>query len=108
MVSSRSGSAESPRAWEGEVMAKMVFYSGDVQGVGFRATASWIAKRHPAVRGWVRNLEDGRVQLLADGSDEDVDAFLADLRERMAHHIEAEDTSERDADATLKGFHIVP
>jgi acylphosphatase len=87
-------------------MAKQVYYSGDVQGVGFRATAMAIARRHP-VRGWVRNLADGRVELLADGTPAAVDAFLADIRYRMSEHIEAEDIFDRDPDATLTGFRIV-
>jgi acylphosphatase len=33
-------------------MAKVVYYRGDVQGVGFRATAAWIARRHSTIRGW--------------------------------------------------------
>jgi acylphosphatase len=87
-------------------MAKVVYYSGDVQGVGFRATAASVARRHPAVRGWVRNLPDGRVELLADGPDEAVAAFLADVRDRMAGHIRSEDIVEREADETLDGFRI--
>ncbi|HUR53419.1 MAG TPA: acylphosphatase [Gemmataceae bacterium] len=91
----------------GVPMAKVVYYAGDVQGVGFRATASWIARRHTAVRGWVRNLPDGRVELLADGPDHAVAAFLAEVRERMADNIESEDIFVRDADDTPAGFHIV-
>lgn len=87
-------------------MAKQVFYSGDVQGVGFRATARHIAGRHPGVRGWVRNLADGRVELFADGPASAVDAFLTDLRERMADHITSEDTFDRDSDDALTGFRI--
>jgi acylphosphatase len=88
-------------------MAKQVYYSGDVQGVGFRATARWIARTHPSVRGWVRNLPDGRVELFADGPDTAVAAFLADVRDRMTGHIESEDVFDRDADETLSGFRIV-
>lgn len=88
-------------------MAKRVYYSGEVQGVGFRATAQWIARRYP-VRGWVRNLGDGRVELLADGTDDAIESFLADLRERMTHHIEAEDIHDCDTSYPQEGFHIVP
>src|SRR5690349_9456324 len=80
-------SSDSVGSAEGFVMAKGVYYSGDVQGVGFRATAVSIARRHPGVRGWVRNLADGRVELFADGPTAAVDDFLADLREYMADHI---------------------
>jgi acylphosphatase len=88
-------------------MAKVVCYSGDVQGVGFRATAASLARRHPAVRGWVRNLPDGRVELLADGPEEAVGEFLAAVRTRMAEHIEREDAAEREPDDSLTGFRIV-
>ena len=87
-------------------MAKQVYYSGDVQGVGFRATARAIARRHPAVRGWVRDLADGRVELLADGPADAVEAFLADLRERMAEHIRSEDVFDREPDEPPDGFRI--
>lgn len=88
-------------------MAKVVYYRGDVQGVGFRATAAWIARRHPTVRGWVRNLPDGRVELLADGPDQAVVAYLSDIRDRMASHIEVEDITDRESDAAIIGFQIV-
>jgi acylphosphatase len=56
-----------------------VVYSGRVQGVGFRATAVTLAQEFP-VHGWVRNLPDGRVELLAEGEREQVEAFLAAVR----------------------------
>jgi len=87
-------------------MAKQVYYAGDVQGVGFRATAASLARRHPAVRGWVRNLADGRVELFADGPAADVEALLTDVRERMAEHIASEDQFDSDPDPTLTCFRI--
>jgi acylphosphatase len=87
-------------------MAKLVYYAGRVQGVGFRATAASIARRHSFVRGWVRNLPDGRVELLADGPDPAVEAFLADIRSRMEEFIEDEDIFDREPDVTLDGFRI--
>src|SRR5207302_300055 len=61
------------------MIALMVFFSGRVQGVGFRATAASLARDYP-VTGWVKNLSDGRVQLLAEGPEEAVRAFLHDVR----------------------------
>jgi acylphosphatase len=87
-------------------MAKVVYYAGQVQGVGFRATAAWIARLHP-VRGWVRNLADGRVELLVDGTVEVIEAFLADVRTRMTEYIEREEVVDREPDDTLDGFRIV-
>jgi acylphosphatase len=88
-------------------MARVVYYAGDVQGVGFRATAARLARRHPAVRGWVRNLPDGRVELLADGPAAAVEAFLADVRDRMAGHIASEEAVDREAGETPDGFRVI-
>jgi acylphosphatase len=87
-------------------MATVVYYSGRVLGVGFRATAASVARRHPAVRGWVRNLPDGRVELLADGPADAVESFLADVRDRMAGYIESESATEREPDNSLDGFRV--
>ncbi|MEQ9460739.1 MAG: acylphosphatase [Phycisphaeraceae bacterium] len=57
-----------------------VIYAGDVQGVGFRFTAARLAQAFP-ITGFVRNLPDGTVQLEAQGSPSDLDAF----RDRLAH-----------------------
>ena len=52
--------------------------SGDVQGVGYRFFAQRAAARHQ-VTGYVRNLADGRVEALAEGAAEAVEAFKHDL-----------------------------
>jgi acylphosphatase len=87
-------------------MAKVVIYSGTVQGVGFRATAVTMARRHP-VRGWVRNLPDGLVELMVDGAAKEVESFLSEVRNRMAGHIDSEEVFEREAEGSLRGFDIV-
>ena len=66
--------------------ARHVFYSGHVQGVGFRYTARRIAQGY-AVTGFVRNLSDGRVELLVEGSAMEIDRLLDEIAERMADHI---------------------
>jgi acylphosphatase len=86
-------------------MAKLVHYSGRVQGVGFRATAVAVARGH-AVRGWVRNRSDGRVELFADGAPDAVEALLAELRAEMGDHIDTEDAWDRDPDPALTGFRV--
>jgi acylphosphatase len=60
-----------------------------VQGVGFRATAEKIAKDYP-VTGWVKNLPDGRVQLLAEGQEQAVQNFLAAIRAHWGKNIQKE------------------
>lgn len=60
--------------------AKQAFFSGHVQGVGFRYTVKRIASGYEVV-GWVRNLEDGRVELQANAYDEsELDAFIEDIK----------------------------
>src|ERR1700712_4563682 len=79
-------------------MAKVIYYGGDVQGVGFRATVVSVSRHHPLVRGWVRNLPDGRVELLADGPEEAVTAFRADIHEQMVGHVRTEEDAARESD----------
>ena len=85
-------------------MTTLVYYSGQVQGVGFRASAAGIARRY-TVAGWVRNLPDRRVELLAEGEPTEVESFLADIRTRMADYITGEDVFDRDPEG-VSGFEI--
>lgn len=62
------------------MIAKHVFYEGRVQGVGFRYTLRQIAKGYQ-VTGWVRNLADGRVELLAGGETDELNDFLQAIGE---------------------------
>ena len=66
--------------------ARRVLYSGRVQGVGFRYTARRIAQQH-AVTGFVRNLDDGRVELVAEGAPSEIDRLLAEIVEAMTGYI---------------------
>ena len=59
-----------------------VYYSGHVQGVGFRYTTDTIASRFE-VCGFVKNLSDGRVEVDVEGETSHVDGFLEAIRERM-------------------------
>lgn len=63
-----------------------VHYSGHVQGVGFRYTTRGIAQRFQ-VTGFVRNLEDGRVQLVVEGEGTELEGFLSKLEREMARYI---------------------
>lgn len=57
-----------------------LFAGGRVQGVAYRFYAEKCAARL-AITGWVRNLPDGRVEVLAEGSDEHIETFLELLKE---------------------------
>jgi acylphosphatase len=63
-----------------------VYYSGRVQGVGFRYTARSIAQGF-AVTGFVKNLRDGRVQIVVEGATTQVQAMLSDIRATMGRYI---------------------
>ncbi len=64
-----------------------VHFAGRVQGVGFRYTAQRVARRH-AVAGYVQNLPDGRVKLVAEGEKAVLDALVADIQQAMAGYIQ--------------------
>jgi acylphosphatase len=68
-------------------VSKRVYYTGRVQGVGFRYTAQHLASGF-TVAGYVRNLADGRVELVAEGPADQVNAFLATVARQMADAIE--------------------
>ncbi|GBD35497.1 Acylphosphatase [bacterium HR36] len=70
---------------------KHVWYSGHVQGVGFRYTAHRLAQRY-GVAGFVRNLRDGRVELVAEGQPSEVEAFLNAVSQAMAGYITHQET----------------
>ena len=80
-----------------------IYVSGRVQGVAFRDWTIRTAKKL-GLTGWVRNLTDGRVEILADGEDEAIGALVDACREgpRLARvdHVSA----VPDTDKPSKGF----
>jgi len=79
---------------------------GLVQGVGFRYFTERAA-RHLGLRGWVRNLADGRVEVVAAGPEDDVAAFVAQLRRGpAAGRVEALEVSETTLEDTVTRFEI--
>ena len=58
------------------MVCKKCVVGGRVQGVFYRATAARRA-HELAIRGYARNLPDGRVEVLACGEDEAVQAFVS-------------------------------
>ena len=83
-----------------------VVYSGHVQGVGFRYTVKSLAPGYE-ITGSIRNLPDGRVELEAEGTQEELDAFRLAVRDSglggLIHH---EQVTWGEARGGLRGFEI--
>ncbi len=82
-----------------------IYFTGRVQGVGFRYTARDIAADF-AVAGFVRNLDDGRVHLIAEGESAEIDAFLARLATRMQPNIRHVDQRMSESTGEFTAFEI--
>jgi len=83
-----------------------IFFEGNVQGVGFRWTVKRVAKGFDVV-GWVRNLRDGRVELLASGEENEVRAFIAAIGEsELRAHIRCQTEELADEATPARGFEI--
>ncbi|MEN9402271.1 MAG: Acylphosphatase [Verrucomicrobiota bacterium] len=83
-----------------------VFFSGRVQGVGFRYQTLQVAKEFD-VSGQVKNLPDGRVQLEVEGRSQEVNDFITAVRERMEGYIRKVEESAATRPPQFKGFSIV-
>lgn len=84
-----------------------VFYSGRVQGVGFRYTAKTVAMGFD-LTGTARNLPDGRVELTAEGVRDELEAFRLALRDAgMEGFIRDEVVTWHPATGEFRGFEIV-
>lgn len=84
---------------------RQVFYQGAVQGVGFRITTFRVAGAFD-VTGFVRNLEDGRVQITCEGEVAELDAFLAGIAQRMAANIQSVEMAREEARGEFEEFEI--
>lgn len=84
-----------------------VFFSGRVQGVGFRYTVRTLAAGFDAT-GTVRNLPDGRVEFVAEGETPELEAFLEAVRvSEVGRFIRQEQVVWQDASGRFRGFEIV-
>ncbi|MEE2941835.1 MAG: acylphosphatase [Verrucomicrobiota bacterium] len=84
-----------------------VLYSGRVQGVGFRYTVKSLVPGYD-VLGIIRNLPDGRVELIVEGKQEELDAFLQAIRDSgLRRNIRDEEIVFGNAQDNFRGFEIV-
>ena len=83
-----------------------VFYTGRVQGVGFRYGAREVACGFE-VTGFVKNLPDGRIELVAEGEAVESQAFLAAIHDtQLGNYIRTEDVNWQPATGEFTGFEI--
>jgi acylphosphatase len=86
---------------------RTILYSGTVQGVGFR----WMTQRaleDLAVAGYVRNLRDGRVELVLEGESAQIDEAVDRVRGSLGRYIFGEEATDSPATGGLQGFSIRP
>jgi acylphosphatase len=84
---------------------RVYHFGGRVQGVGFRYTVKNIALPHN-VRGYVKNLPDGRVELVMEGPDPEMDQIIETVKQKMEPYIRKIDTAVYPATGEFQGFSI--
>ena len=90
---------------EGQRVARRYFVRGRVQGVGYRWFAQKVANL-VGVRGYVRNLDDGRVEVYAIGTREQLDTFAGHLW-KGPHYADVRGVEEQEAaPENVSGFDI--
>ena len=95
------------RVFEMNRFRLQVLYEGTVQGVGFHYTVKTLAGGFE-VTGTVRNLPDGRVELIVEGAKEELSAFQQAIREsELGHFIRKENAVWQPPQGGLRGFDIV-
>jgi acylphosphatase len=84
---------------------RIYHFDGRVQGVGFRYTTQNIAMQYD-VHGYVRNLRDGRVELVMEGDEQEMEHVLDSLRQRMNGYIRQVVTQAAPATGEFESFSI--
>ncbi len=87
------------------VSHREVWYSGRVQGVGFRAGVLAVSRGYE-VTGFVQNLTDGRVYLHAEGAEPELEEFLAKVEASLDGHIRGSETRSFSGLRTCRDFTI--
>lgn len=82
-----------------------VFFAGHVQGVGFRYRTAQVAQAFD-VTGYVRNLTDGRVEVVAEGERAELRQFVREVELAMNGYIRDKQTATYPATGEFTGFEI--
>lgn len=82
-----------------------VHFRGHVQGVGFRYSVCQIAKPIN-VTGYVKNLEDQSVELIAEGPKDALSQLVDQIRKQLANHIREHTIEDSPATGEFGTFNI--
>jgi acylphosphatase len=82
-----------------------ITYTGNVHGVGFRWTARDIANSLN-LTGWVMNSPDGRVEVLCEGDENEIDVFIKKIGKAMEHYITSSDIIRQKPTGEFDSFGI--
>jgi acylphosphatase len=82
-----------------------IFFSGRVQGVGFRFSANAIAQRLQ-VKGTVENLDDGRVKIIVEAEPAEIDSLLIAIQTSMPGHVHKIDRFESEPSFEFENFSV--
>jgi acylphosphatase len=88
-----------------EVHHETIYFTGHVQGVGFRYSTLQVAKEYD-VSGYVKNLSDGRVQVEVEGTPAEVGAFVSAIEERMHGYVRKTERTPSRRNPEYTGFAI--
>lgn len=81
------------------------FFSGSVQGIGFRFITNDLARKLK-VYGWVKNLEDSRVELVAEGEEKILKEILKRINQYFSENIKNADIGWQKATGEFEQFEI--
>jgi acylphosphatase len=82
-----------------------VIFSGRVQGVGFRYTSNQVARRFE-VTGWVKNLPDGTVQMVVEGTPGELESYLDAVGAETHGRVTKREIQRKPATGDFSGFEI--
>ena len=82
-----------------------IYFTGRVQGVGFRYTARQLAAQLGLV-GWVKNLPSGEVEAITEGDEKRIQEFLDQIKEHFRGGIEDCRVDFQDAYGEFKSFDV--
>ena len=82
-----------------------IYYSGSVQGVGFRFTAERLANSL-GLTGWVKNRRDGSVEITAEGEEDKLNFLLEQVEDSFASYIRTREVNWQEATGDFPDFRI--